>query len=154
MDVWRRGKMLTVWATLSEQPAPEIASLTDDAAQWNDGLGLSLGELSHGRRQRLRIDGGLLVREAAGLARSEGIRAGDLIIAVNDVRLEKVDDFRRSLSRIPAGRTVALLVMRDRRMAYVPVRIPTQGVGSRSLLYSAAPDALLQRIEVTGEEQQ
>ncbi|RST53060.1 trypsin-like peptidase domain-containing protein [Variovorax sp. MHTC-1] len=154
MDVWRRGKMLTVWVTLSEPPASKIASLTDDAAEWNDGLGLSLGELSHARRLRLRIDGGLLVREAAGLARSEGVRAGDLIIAVNDMRLENVDDFRRSLSRIPAGRTVALLVMRDRRMAYVPVRIPMQGVGSRSRLYSAGPDALLQRIGVAGEEQQ
>ena len=95
-----------------------------------------------------------MVRDAAGLARSEGIRAGDLIVAVNDMRLEKVDDFRRSLSRIPPGRTVALLVMRDGRMAYVPVRIPTQGVGSRSPLHSAGPDALLQRMEVAGEEQQ
>lgn len=139
MVVWRRGKMLTLWATLAEQPASKTASLIDHAAEWNDGLGLSLGELSHAMRLRLRVDGGLLVREAAGLARSEGVRAGDLIIAVNDLRLENVDDYRRSLSRIPAGRTVALLVMRDRRMAYVPVRIPTQGVDSRSQLYSSGP---------------
>jgi len=63
------------------------------------------------------------VRESAGLARSEGIRAGDLIVALNDQRIERVEDFRRVVSRLPAGRTVALLVMRDRRLAYVPVRI-------------------------------
>lgn len=139
MDVWRRGVMFTVWATLAEQPRSRIASLTDAAAEWHDGLGLKLGELPPAWRLRLRVDGGLLVRDAAGLARSEGVRSGDVIIAVNDMRLENVDDFRRSLSRIPPGRTVALLVMRDRRLAYVPVRIPTQGAGSRSGLYSAAP---------------
>lgn len=72
----------------------------------------------------LQIDAGLLVRQATGAARSEGIRAGDLIVAINDVRLEHVEDFTHTLSRMLPGRTVALLVMRDRRLAYVPVRIP------------------------------
>jgi serine protease Do len=93
------------------------------AVQWNDGLGLSLGELSPTRRRQLRIDGGLLVHESTGLARSEGIRAGDLVLAINSQRLDSVEDFRRALSRLPTGRTVALLVMRDLRLAYVPVRI-------------------------------
>ncbi|UUZ76091.1 PDZ domain-containing protein [Polaromonas sp. P1(28)-13] len=47
---------------------------------------------------QLRIDGGLVVREAAGLSRSEGIQPGDVIIAVNDVKLDSVDDFAHALS--------------------------------------------------------
>jgi serine protease Do len=90
---------------------------------------LSLGELSPAQRIQLGTDGGLMVREATGLARSEGIRAGDLIVAVNDGRLDRVEDFRRRLSDVAPGRTVALLVMRDRRLAYVPVRMPTPRSG-------------------------
>ena len=126
MEVWRNGAKRVVWATLSEQAAARPVSPNHGAREWNDGLGLSLGELSPAQRRQLRIDGGLMVREAVGLARSEGIRAGDLIVALNDTRLERVDDFRSGLSRLPAGRTVALLVMRDRRLAYVPVRLPSQ----------------------------
>jgi serine protease Do len=66
----------------------------------------------------------LLVCEATGLARSEGIRAGDLIVAINVTRHERVDEFMRTLSRMPPDCTVALLVMRDKRLAYVPVRLP------------------------------
>ncbi|RZL92737.1 MAG: PDZ domain-containing protein [Variovorax sp.] len=128
MEVWRRGTKRLVWATLSEQAAAKPALPTHAALEWNDGLGLGLSELSAVQRLQLRIDGGLLVREATGLARSEGIRAGDLIVAVNDLRLDRVDDFKRSLSRMPPGRTIALLVMRDRRLVYVPVRLPEQRV--------------------------
>ncbi|HWT20233.1 MAG TPA: PDZ domain-containing protein, partial [Variovorax sp.] len=66
------------------------------------------------------------VRDATGLARSEGIRAGDFIVALNDMRLDRVDQFRQALSRMPAGLPIALLVLRDRRLAYVAVRMPAQ----------------------------
>lgn len=129
VDVWRRGARHALWVTLSEEPAPAPSLRLDVASEWSDGLGLSLGELSPAQRLQLGSDGGLMVREASGLARSEGIRAGDLIVALNDVRLDRVEDFRRGLSNVPPGRTVALLVMRDRRLAYVPVRLPQQRAG-------------------------
>jgi serine protease Do len=125
MEVWRRGAQRTVWVTPSQPQAAKTALFAPDPTpEWNDGLGLVLGEVSATQKALLRIDGGLLVREAAGLARSEGIRAGDFIVALNDVLLDRVDQFRQDLSRMPAGKTVALLVMRDRRVAYVAVRLP------------------------------
>ena len=122
LELWRRGGTHTIWITLSEQPGSRFPSPVATAPDWNDGLGLSLGELSAAARQQLRVDGGQLVRESSGPARSEGIRAGDLIVAINEQRLERVDEFRRALSHMPTGQTVALLVMRDRRLAFVPIR--------------------------------
>lgn len=125
MEVWRRGAQRTVWITPSAPRATRTALLPPDPTpEWNDGLGLVLGEVPATQKALLRIDGGLLVREAAGLARSEGIRAGDFIVALNEVRLDRVDQFRQGLSRMPAGKPVALLVMRDKRLAYVAVRLP------------------------------
>ncbi|MDM0078606.1 trypsin-like peptidase domain-containing protein [Variovorax sp. J2P1-59] len=126
MEVWRHDAQHTIWVTLEAHRPPSAAPVADLATDWADGLGLSLGELSSAQRRQLGIEGGLMVREATGLARSEGIRAGDLVVAVNDTTLERVADFRRSLSNIPPGRPVALLVMRDRRFAYVPVQLPRE----------------------------
>ncbi|MDR6536782.1 trypsin-like peptidase domain-containing protein [Variovorax soli] len=122
-EIWHHGAARTTWATLAEQPADRSRPQPAATPEWSDGLGLSLAELSPARRLQLHLDAGLLVRDATGLARSEGIRAGDFIVAINDQRLERVDDFRRAVSRLPVGRNVALLVMRDRRLAYVPVHI-------------------------------
>ncbi|SFQ60022.1 serine protease Do [Variovorax sp. OK605] len=123
LEVWHGGHKRMLRTRLSEQPAsterPAAVSI-----EWNDGLGLSLAELSVPLRRQMRAQGGLVVREAAGPARSEGLREGDLIIALNTMPLEHVDDFRRALAQVSPGRTVALLVMRDGRLAYVAVQVP------------------------------
>jgi serine protease Do len=125
MEVWRRGTKRVLWVSLAEQPATALRTVASDAPEWNDGLGLSLADLPAIQRHQLNVDSGLLVRDAAGLARSEGIRAGDLLVALNTLRLERVDDFRQGLARMAPGSIAALLVMRDRRLAYVPVRLPS-----------------------------
>lgn len=124
LEVWRHGAPRTLQVSLAAQPALPGTSFAAAVPEWNDGLGLSLGDLSPAQRQQLHIDSGLMVREAAGPARSEGIRAGDVIVALNTVKLHRLDDFRQGLARIAPGNTVALLVMRDRRLAYVAVRLP------------------------------
>jgi serine protease Do len=124
MDVWRHGAKQTVSVTLAQNRPQRTALPSGLAPEWGDGLGLTLGELSPAQHRQLGIEGGLMVRDAAGLARSEGIRAGDLIVAVNDAPMDRVVDFSRTLSNTPPGQTVALLVMRDRRLVYVPVQLP------------------------------
>jgi len=121
VEVWRHGSRRTVWVTPSEEPAPRAIVRPDPGSEQGDGLGLSLGELSPLQKLQFGGDGGLMVREAAGAARSEGIRAGDIIVAANDARLDRVEDFRRKLAETPPGGRVALLVLRDRRLAYVAV---------------------------------
>ncbi|MDQ0036886.1 serine protease Do [Variovorax boronicumulans] len=125
LEVWRRGAKRTLQATLAAQPASPGTVFAAAAPEWNDGLGLglSLGELSPVQRTQLRVDSGLLVREASGLARSEGIRAGDVVVALNTVKLYHLDDFKQGLAQWPPGKAIALLVMRDRRLAYVAVRL-------------------------------
>jgi serine protease Do len=126
LEVWRHGARQAVTVTLAEHQPSSVVPPLGLAAEWADGLGLSLGELSPAQHRQLGIEAGLMVRDATGLARIEGIRAGDLIVAVNDMPLHRVEEFTRSLSRLPPGRTVALLVMRDRRLAYVPVQLPAE----------------------------
>lgn len=121
VELWRHGTQRTLWVTLSEDAGPRAVPRANPSSEWGDGLGLKLGELSPTQKLQFGSDGGLVVRDAAGPARTEGVRTGDIVVAVNDSRLDRVEDFRRKLAGIPPGRMVALLVMRDRRLAYVPV---------------------------------
>lgn len=124
LDVWRHGQATALWAILLKDPSAAAHPRSDPLPDWYDGLGLALGELSRAQREQLHVKDGLMVRLAAGSARSEGIRAGDLILAVNDMPLRSVAEFTRILSRMPASGTVALLVRRSGRTVYVPIALP------------------------------
>ena len=126
LEVWRHGAPRLLQVSLRASPASPDRSFSAAAPDWKDGLGLSLGELSPEQRVQLHVDSGLLVREASGLARSEGIRTGDIVVALNTLKLHRLDDFIRGLANAGPGKTVALLVMRDRRLAYVAVRLPAR----------------------------
>ena len=124
LDVWRHGRPTALWAILSKDGSGETRPRSDPPADWHDGLGLSLGDLSRAQRDQLHVSDAVMVRLAAGAARSEGIRAGDLILAINDVSVRSVSEFTRIVSRMPAGGTVALLVQRSGRAVYVPIALP------------------------------
>ncbi|WP_238136878.1 trypsin-like peptidase domain-containing protein [Variovorax sp. JS1663] len=122
LAVWRDGTARTVRAILAEAPQAPLPAPAA-AIEWKHGLGLVLGELSRAQRLQLGIEGGLMVRESSGAARSEGIRSGDVILAVNAQRLSTIEEFRQAVSRTPSSQAIALLVMRERRAAYVPIRL-------------------------------
>lgn len=124
LEVWREGRKKTATVLLAEAPTsaprPLAAPVTGDLPR----LGLALAGSGKDLQAQLGIDGGLLVRQAAGLSRSEGIQAGDVLIAANELRLDSVEDFDRVLLRLEPGASLALLVLRDGHAAYVPLRIP------------------------------
>lgn len=124
LEIWRQGRKTTAAVTLGEAPAVTPGPLALPDAGDLPRLGLSLAESGKDLQAQLGLDGGLLVRQAAGLSRSEGIQPGDVIVAANDLRLDSVEDFDRVLSHLEPGAGLALLVIRDRQAAYVALRIP------------------------------
>ncbi len=50
LDVWRHGTKRTVLVTLSEDPVQRSYLRPNTALDWNDGLGLSVGELTPAQR--------------------------------------------------------------------------------------------------------
>jgi len=124
LEVWRQGRKTAAAVTLGETPAVAPGPLAAPGAGDLPRLGLSLAETGKNLQAQLGIDGGLLVRQSAGLSRSEGIQPGDVILAANELRLDSVEDFDRVLSRLEPGAGLALLVLRDRHAAYVPLHIP------------------------------
>jgi serine protease Do len=84
--------------------------------------GLVLSELTPEQRSRAKVDHGLLVRKAHGIAARAGIEPDDIILAVNNVPTTTVADFEEQLKR-NTGKAIALLVRRDEDMLYLPLRV-------------------------------
>jgi S1-C subfamily serine protease len=80
--------------------------------------------------RRLVRDHDLLSDQAVGIvevapggpAESAGLRAGDLLVAVNGRVITGVDDLHRMLSGFPVTRQLLLSVLRDNRMVEVPIQ--------------------------------
>ena len=85
--------------------------------------GLALAELPDAKRKELKLEHGVLVESAQGPAARAGIRAGDVIMAVNNQDVKSVDQFKDLMGQLDKGRIVALLVRRGANSLYVPFRV-------------------------------
>ena len=62
-----------------------------------------------------------MVENAVGSAAIAGIARGDVILAVNDVPVSSMDEFKKAVDA--SGPSVALLIQRDGAEIFVPVRV-------------------------------
>lgn len=120
--VLRRGRSMRVAMSVVAQPAPSWPVPTRPTADVEERLGLVLRETSADSRAAIAAGAGLRVREAHGPALRAGIRAGDLVLAINDMSVERVTEFDAVLAAAPVARPLALLVMRAGVLGYVAVR--------------------------------
>ncbi|MDP2030292.1 MAG: DegQ family serine endoprotease [Thiobacillus sp.] len=121
LEIWRKGKALTVSVVLTELPSEEQLAGKPGKAYSRGGLALS--ELTVEQRQELKIDYGLLVEDATGDALRAGIRTGDVILAVNNGKVATVEAYRKAIAAVPTGKIVAILVRRGEGSLYLPMRI-------------------------------
>ena len=121
LKIWRRGATQRIVLTVGEAPADVRARAETEPGRRDERLGLSVGEVSAARRDRLGVDGGVSVLEAHGAASLGGILDDDLIIAVGDRPVRDVTAFDAALAAAPADRPVALLVLRAGTLAYLAV---------------------------------
>ena len=121
MDIWRKGKTQQMNVTLGELPA-EAQAGSKDSKSFSRG-GLILSELSAEQRRALDIDQGVLVEDATGDAARSGIRTGDVILAVNNIKISSVAGFRKAVAAVPVGKSVAILIRRGEGSLYIPLKI-------------------------------
>jgi len=118
LAVWRAGALHRIAVEIGAlaSGSPPVQSGEPDGR--GDRLGLVLVE-SPPRDEALASSGPRLeVREAHGAALRAGIGAGDVIVALNDVPLDRLAVYRTELSRIGPDAYVAVLIMRQGRFQY------------------------------------
>lgn len=119
LNLWRRGAVQRASITPVASP-PEARSTPEPTVDPVDRRhGLVIGKLDDARRIALKIRSGVAVESASGRASRAGIRADDVILAVNDTPVGTAVEFDAAIESIPPHRPVALLVQRGSALAYL-----------------------------------
>jgi serine protease Do len=107
--------------TVGEAKAEKIAS-AGAAAGEGGRLGLAVRPLDPDEKQEAALtSGGLVVENASGPAARAGIQPGDIVLALNGTPVRSVDELKSLVGH--SGKTVALLIQRDKTKLFVPVVI-------------------------------
>jgi serine protease Do len=104
--------------------AARVATLPAAARSDGEPLGLQLAPLDRKQRERMHVEGGLLVERARDAAQRAGLQRGDVILSVNGKTVSSAEVFAAVLQTAGKGATVALLVQREGVRQFVPLRLP------------------------------
>ncbi len=117
MDVIREGDKRTLRVTIGELPAEDEVRVAaaEPRSTTEKQLGLSVADLSEQQRRQRNIeeDYGVLVSAVeSGPAARAGIRKGDVILMVNNIKVKDSTHFKEIVEELPSDKSVPVLVHR------------------------------------------
>ncbi|MCC6194737.1 MAG: Do family serine endopeptidase [Burkholderiales bacterium] len=119
VDVWREGKPVELAATLGTFDDGKVASADEDAAT-KGKLGVAVRALTP-EEKKDGAKSGVVVERSGGPAAKAGVQSGDIIVGVGSTKINTPDDLKSAIDK--SGKSVALLIERQGRQIFVPVRI-------------------------------
>jgi serine protease Do len=118
-EVWREGKTVELVATIGTLDEAKVASVKDDA-EAKGKLGVAVRPLTP-EEKKDGAKSGVVVERAGGAAARAGVQAGDVIVGVGAAKVNSPEELKSLVDK--SGKTVALLIERQGRQIYVPVKI-------------------------------
>lgn len=126
VEIMRKGAAKTLKIGVDEsptEPSENVSPAKEKAKSEPNKIGLMLRELTPQQKQKLNGKNGLLVIESTGAAAQAGIRRGDVVLGLNNSESQSVELFNKQINAVPAGKTVAVLVLRGENTLYVPIKV-------------------------------
>jgi serine protease Do len=120
LKVWRERAEKQLSIKVGEMQNERVAQAGEPAAA-KGKLGVAVRPLSPEEARALQSDGGLLVQQATGPAARAGLRAGDVIVAVDGKPTRTVEELRARIGE--AKGNTAVLIEREGQRVFVPVDI-------------------------------
>jgi serine protease Do len=128
VKVLRAGRPLTLLVTIGQLPEdekPVQAEASDKGKAEGQLFGMTLAELPAEQSDELGITSGVLVKEVGpGAARDAGIRAGDVIVMIQQKQVSSPAELSAAIKPIPAGKSVAILVQRKSGPVFLALKKP------------------------------
>lgn len=101
-------------------PAHKEKSELEDAR-----LGFIVDDLDDAVKQELTLKQGVVVSKMKpGVAASAGVRRGDVIVRINNKAIKNKNDFEKTMQKLGAGSSVALLIQRRTGPIFLAMRLP------------------------------
>lgn len=125
VSIWRKGAQRDVNVVIAEMEAEKVVKKEEKKAkpeQTANALGLVVSDLTDAQKKELKSDGGVLVEAAEGVANRAGLRAGDVILQLNNTEVKDAKQFNALVSKLDAKKMAVLLVRRGDASQFVPLR--------------------------------
>ncbi len=129
LSLLRAGQALEVQVQIAELPDEEQlagGASEPESAPPTDRIGVTVSDLTPELRQQLGLPSGgaLIDRVETGSAERGGLRAGDVVLMLDNQSVQDAAGFESILQAIPAGRSVAVLVQRVEGRMFHAIRVP------------------------------
>ena len=125
LTVWRKGAMRDLSVMITELE-PEKSAKQDvkkaKPEQVANTLGLVVSDLTAAQIKDLKIDGGVLVESAENSSARAGLRAGDILLRLNNTDIKDTRQFNALVAKLDVKKTTLLLVRRGDSSQFVTVK--------------------------------
>jgi serine protease Do len=130
-EVLRDGKRMVIEVDVQQLPQSEkmARDMKPKRSDDHDRAGLVVKNMSPQQRKQLGIDmnkGVLVVDVKPGPARIAGIKIGDVITRINNRQINSTSDYDEVIENARPGINLAVLVHREERALFIPLKLPLQ----------------------------
>jgi len=126
MEVWRRGKPITLMVKVGETPSADQPAAAAPAAPTPvaglTALGLTVVDLTDAQRTELSLEKGVLVTETADAGATAGIAVGDIVLTVGNIEVSSAKQFVELVKKAGEDKPVGMMVQRKGQAQWVLVR--------------------------------
>jgi serine protease Do len=129
VSVWRKGAAREVTVTIAEVEADKSAQKADKKSkkeQASNLLGIYVSDLSDAQRKEVPGGQGVAIDSVDGAAAQVGLRAGDIILTMNNADVKDAKQFAAMLAKLDPKKAAVLLVRRGDATQFVPIRPQAQ----------------------------
>ncbi len=127
VKVIRNGKRQQLFVVIGQLPEQEAHQLSSPKKpELDQKLKFSVKELTKVQREKLKLsEQGVLVDMIdAGPAYDAGIRQGDILLMLNNEKIHNVEQFDQTVSHLPTGRSIPVLIQRRGNPIFMAIRVP------------------------------
>ena len=124
VTLWRKGASKDMPMIITELEPEKVVKKEDKKpkVETANALGLVTVDLTDAQRKELKIDGGVIVESIDGPSARAGLRAGDVILRLNNTDIKDVKQFNALVAKLEPKKAAVLLVRRGESSQFVPVR--------------------------------
>ncbi|MFT5590406.1 MAG: serine protease Do [Bradyrhizobium sp.] len=129
LTIWRKGASRDLKVIVAEMESEKTAKREEKkpkVEQVANALGLLVSDLTDAQKKELKIDGGVLVDGTEGAALRAGLRAGDIVLRLNNTDVKDAKQFSALVAKLDTKKMAVILVRRGDASQFVPIRPSAQ----------------------------
>ena len=127
LTVIREGREQTLSINIGELPGSLTArTQVEQPGSEKNRLGILARNLSAELQERLSLSSGVEVTEVDGIAAQAGLRPGDVILRMRNRAVANTDTLAAIVAEVNAGDIIPVLVLRQDRRIFLPLKVPAE----------------------------